>query len=230
MPQPIPHTLPHAEPTGEPNGELLTLSPHISVRFPVHGRTLPADHGYALHAAVTSVLPAIHAAPRLGLELISGIPWREGIIALPTRGGAFHLRLPAYAYAEVLPLAGKRLDIAGHIITLGIPAARPFTPASSLYARMVTIKKFTEPEPFLEAAQRQLDTHNITATLELPHDGQGRFRRRILSIKNNKIVGFSVAVHELSDDDSVLLQSLGIGGRRAMGCGIFNPVINSNTK
>lgn len=200
------------------------LLPHISVRFPVRGRTLPADHGYALYSAVTQALPDLHAASWLSLELISGVPWRAGLIALPTRGGTFHLRLPAAHYARVLPLAGRRLDIGGHIVTLGIPTARPLTPAASLYARCVTIKNFTDPESFLDAARRQLDHLGIAATLELPHDEQARPRRRILSIKRNKIVGFSLAAHDLSDDDSLLLQTHGIGGRRAMGCGIFNPI------
>lgn len=199
-------------------------SPYIIVRFPVQGRTLPADHGYALYAAITTHLPALHNSQGVAVELISGIPWRDGIIALPTRGGKLSFRLPATRYAELLLLAGKRFDIGGHPITLGIPTARPLTSATSLYARLVTIKNFTDPESFLEAATRQLTTLGITATLELPHDEQERPRRRILTIKSNKIVGFSLAAHELSDDDSILLQSLGIGGRRAMGCGIFNPI------
>ena len=201
------------------------ISPCVTVHFPVQGRQLPADHGYALYSAITRQLPDLHGAAWLGIELLSGIPWREGIIVLPTRGAHLRLRIPADHYGYVLPLAGSRLDISGHPIRLGIPSARPLMPAASLYARVVTIKKFTEPEPFLEAARRQLDALGITATLELPLDEQGRFRRRILKIKDKAIVGFSIAAHNLSDDDSLLLQSVGIGGRRVMGCGLFNPII-----
>lgn len=202
-----------------------SASPHIIVRFPVSGRTLPADHGYALYGALARKLPALHETGWLGVELISGIPWQEGIIVLPTRNASLKLRLPADRFGAVLPLAGQKLDIGGHRITLGIPIAHPLTPAASLYARFVTIKKFTEPEPFLEAAQRQIEQLNTTATLELPQDEQGRFRRRILTIKNASIVGFSLAAHNLNEADSLTLQSHGIGGRRAMGCGIFNPIV-----
>ena len=200
-------------------------SPSVTVNFPVQGRQLPADHGYALYSAITRQLPALHGAPWLGIELLSGIPWREGIVVLPTRGAHLRLRVPANRYADLLPLAGKRLDIAGHPLRLGIPSARPLLPASSLYARVVTIKKFTDAEPFLDAARRQLDALDITATLELPLDEQGRFRRRIITIQGKHIVGFSLAALNLSDDDSLRLQSIGIGGRRAMGCGIFNPIV-----
>jgi len=200
------------------------MVPYVTVHFPVQGRNLPADHGYALYSALTRQLPELHGAPWLGVELISGIPWREGIIVLPTRGAHLRLRLPADKFAAVLPLAGHRLDIAGQAIRLGIPSARPFLPNPSLYARCVTIKKFTDAEPFLDAARRQFDALGLTATLELPLDEQGRFRRRIVKIRGNSIVGFSLAAHDLSDEDSLRLQTHGIGGRRAMGCGLFNPI------
>lgn len=200
-------------------------SPTVVVHFPAQGRQLPADHGYTLYSAITRQLPALHGVSWLGLELLSGVPWREGVIVLPTRGAQLRLRIPADRYADVLSLAGKRLDIAGHPLRLGIPSARPLQPAPSLYARVVTIKKFTEPEPFLDAACRQLNVLGINATLELPHDEQGRFRRRVIQIHGKRVVGFSLAAHDLSDDDSLKLQTAGIGGRRTMGCGIFNPIM-----
>ncbi|MCU1263769.1 MAG: cas6 [Acidobacteria bacterium] len=199
-------------------------TPYVSVHFPVQGRQLPADHGYSLYSAVTRQLPSLHGQPWLGIELLSGVPWREGIIVLPTRDASLRLRIPADHYGDILPLAGRRLDINGHQIRLGIPAARPLQPAASLYARCVTIKKFTEPEPFLDAARRQLDTLGIMATLELPLDEQGRYRRRIITIAGKHVVGFSLAAHNLSDEDSLRLQGAGVGGRRAMGAGHFNPI------
>jgi CRISPR-associated protein Cas6 len=198
--------------------------PHVSVHFPVQGRRIPADHGYLLYSAITRQLPALHGASWLGIELISGVPWREGIIVLPMRGASLRLRIPADHYGHVLPLAGRRLDINGHSIRLGVPTARPLEPAASLYARCVIIKKFTEPEPFLDAARRQLNALGITATLELPLDEQGRFRRRIITIAGKHVVGFSLAAHNLNDEDSLHLQSAGLGGRRVMGAGHFNAI------
>jgi CRISPR-associated endonuclease/helicase Cas3 len=169
-------------------------------------------------------LPALHGADWLGVELISGVPWDQGLIALPTRGACLRLRLPANQFGAVLPLAGQRLSLDGHTIRLGIPLARPLQPAPSVYARIVTIKGFTEPGPFLEAACRQTDELGLAVTLELPKDGATR-HRRIVTIKGRKIVGFSLAAHGLSDADSLKLQTLGLGGRRAMGCGLFNPIV-----
>jgi CRISPR-associated protein Cas6 len=201
-------------------------TPYLNIVFPVQGAHLPADHGYLLYAAITHALPSLHGTSWLGIELISGIPWDSGLIALPTRGSRLRLRIPAQSYAAVLPLAGKRLEIAGHVIHLGIPLAHPLMPATSLYARIVTIKKFTEPTPFLEAAHRQLAALGINATLVLPHDERTR-SRRIITIHGRKVVGFSVAAHGLREADSIKLQTVGLGGRRAMGCGFFNPIVNT---
>jgi CRISPR-associated protein Cas6 len=215
------------------------------VSFSLAGKQLPADHGYLLYSAISRAtqrsisltvregsasgtgvraVSALHKADWLAIELISGFPSGPGLISLPDRGATLRLRIPADHYRDVLPLAGKRLDIGGHQIRLGLPVARLIEPAPSLYARVVTIKKFTEPEPFLEAVNRQLDSLDVKGTADLPRDEQGRYRRRIVTIHGKSVVGFSVAVHDLNNDDSLKLQSFGIGGRRAMGCGIFNPV------
>ncbi len=212
----------------------------------------------------------LHKANWLAIELISGFPAGRGLITLPDRGATLRLRIPADHYRDVLPLAGKRLDIGGHHIRLGLPVARSLEPAPSLYARVVTIKKFTEPEPFLEAVKRKLDQFGIKGRVELPHgvtqtvslrsadasqyhlrrrvgsdenskpNSVPRYRRRIVTIHGKSVVGFSVAVHDLNDEDSLLLQAgavkvvssdddatqwQSIFSRRAMGCGFFNPII-----
>jgi CRISPR-associated protein Cas6 len=202
----------------------------------------------------------LHKADWLAIELISGFPAGRGLIALSERGATLELRLPANHYRDVLSLAGKRLDIGGHQIRLGLPVARPLEPAPSLYARVVTIKKFTEPEPFLEAVKRKLDSFGVKGRVELPRDVtqtvslrsdndskletensklNPRYRRRIVTIHGKSVVGFSIAVHELNDGDSLLLQAgavkvvspddgatqwQNIFSRRAMGCGFFNPI------
>jgi CRISPR-associated protein Cas6 len=124
----------------------------------------------------------LHKADWLAIELISGFPSGPGLITLSsspdskpgTRSSKLNLRIPAEHYRDVLPLAGKRLNIGGHQIRLGLPVARPLEPAPSLYARAVTIKKFTEPEPFFEAVKRKLDQFGIKGRVELPRDEQDR--------------------------------------------------------
>ena len=214
------------------------LCPCINVSFSLSGKQLPADHGYLLYSAISKHSSSLHGIDWLAIELISGFPSGRGLIDLPGRDATLRLRIPADHYRDVLPLAGKRLDIGGHQIRLGLPVARPLEPAPSLYARVVTIKKFTEADPFIEAVKRKLDSFGVKGRVKLPLDEQGRYRRRIITIHGKSVVGFSVAVHDLNDEDSVLLQSgavrivgedgsaqwQSIFSRRAMGCGFFKPI------
>jgi CRISPR-associated protein Cas6 len=218
--------------------------PSINVSFALSGKQLPADHGYFVYSAISKSSSLLHGIDWLAIELISGFPSGRGLINLPERDATLRLRIPADHYRDVLLLAGKRLDISGHQIRLGLPVARSLEPASSLYARVVTIKKFTKPEPFLEAVKRKLDSFGVKGRVELPLDEQGRYRRRIVTIHGKSVVGFSVAVHDLNDEDSLLLQAgavrtvspdgasqwQSIFSRRAMGCGIFNPIFCSPSK
>jgi CRISPR-associated protein Cas6 len=241
--------------------------PHVNISFAVNGKQLPADHGYLLYGAIARSVQALHGADWLAIELISGFPSGPGLMTLPDRGASLHLRIPAENYRDLLPLAGKRLNIGGQVVRLGLPVARPLEPAPSLYARVVTIKGFTEPEPFSEAVKRKLDQFGIRGRVELPlserpavaggrtsvgvtnskpetQNSQLRYRRRIVTIHGKAVVGFSVAVHDLNDEDSLLLQAgavkvvspkdgstkwQSIFSRRAMGCGIFNPILNAGT-
>lgn len=203
-------------------------SPKIIVQFPIAGKQLPADHGYLLYSALSQIKPELHNLPAgekwLGVELISGVPFDRGVIALPTRGANLRLRLPADKFGEVIPLAGKQFEIDGHKIRVGIPIAHPLQPAPILYSRIVTFRNSLTIEKFLETANRDLtEKLEITAKLEIPKETRSR-HRRIITIKGKKVVGFSLIARDLTDEDSLKLQSEGLGGRRTMGCGIFNPI------
>jgi CRISPR-associated endonuclease/helicase Cas3 len=169
-------------------------TPYVGVHFPLQGHRLPADHGFLPYSAISKSSSSLHGIDWLAIELISGFPSGRGLIALSDRDATLRLRIPADHYRDVLPLAGKRLDIGGHQIRLGLPVARPLEPAPSLYSRVVTIKKFTEAEPFLEAVERKLDSFGVKGRVELPRDEQGRYRRRIVTIHGKSVVGFSVAL------------------------------------
>ena len=274
-----------SSPTVREGVEIRGSSPTVREGVEIRGSSPTVREGVEIRGSSPTVRESssdpgasrLHKADWLGIELISGFPSGRGLIALPERGATLRLRIPAGHYRDVLPLAGKRLDIGGHQIRLGLPVARPLEPAPSLYARVVTIKKFTEAEPFIEAVKRKLDSFGVQGRVELPRDvpqtaslrsddnsrlelasqyhlrqrvGQAgyapevsasklRFRRRIVTIHGKSVVGFSVAVHELNDEDSLLLQAgavkvvspddgttqwQSIFSRRAMGCGIFNPI------
>jgi len=137
------------------------------------------------------------------------------------------VRLPANQVQLALPLAGKRLDIAGSRVLLGVPAIRTLVAAPVLVARMVTFKNADTPEQFLTTARAKLKELGVTSEPSLPiHlDGEraGEAKRRVVRVKGAVIVGYSLLVSELSAADSLVLQERGLGGRTHLGCGFFSP-------
>lgn len=188
----------------------------VELQFPFTGTTLPSDHGYALYGALSRLVPELHEAEWAAIETIPGIASGDGVTYLDPES-RLKIRLPQAQVPVLLRLAGKRIELDGHSLRLGNPQITLLSPSPQLYARIVTIKGFTDPEPFLEAVQRKLDGLGI--------DGQPAVGpRRVVRIGKQTIVGFALAIHGLSEEGSLLLQELGMGGRRRMGCGIFFPI------
>ena len=188
----------------------------VEIQFPFTGTTLPSDHGYALYGALSRIVPELHEAEWAAIETIPGIASGDGVTYLDPEA-RLKIRLPQEQIPNMLHLTGKRIELDGHAIRLGNPQITVLTPSPQLYARIVTIKGFTEPEPFLEAVLRKLTGIGISGE---PAVGP----RRIVRIGRQAIVGFALAIYELDAQDSLRLQQEGMGGRRRMGCGIFFPI------
>jgi CRISPR-associated protein Cas6 len=189
---------------------------YLDLQFPVTGASLPSDQGYALFAAISRLLPEAHDSDWLALETLPGVARGDGLTQLDARA-KLRARVPQSRVPLLLKIAGKKLDVNGHAVRLGAPQIYLLKPSAAVYSRLVTIKGYTEPEPFLEAVCRKLDALGVKGE---PVVGP----RRVLKVGNHTVVGFALAVHELSDEASILLQEQGLGGRRRMGCGIFSPI------
>lgn len=207
---------------------LMKMTPTINLVFPVQGDVLWADNNYRLYATLCRICPQLHDLQGLAINTISGISDRQGKITL-TPYSRLYLRLPVSAIELVYSLAGQKLNIDGYEITLGNPELQTIQPCYSLKARLVTIKGYTEPMEFLQACQRQLQQLEIQANIGIPANEKGEPKRLTMKInKSNRsytIVGFSVVVSDLSEEDSIKLQIHGLGGKRRLGCGVFYPNI-----
>lgn len=115
----------------------------------------------------------------------------------------------------VYPLTGKSLKIGKHRIRLGIPDICLLQPAERLRSRIVIIKGYAEPEGFLAVAKRQLEKLGIQGTASIATKADGKPKRRTIKVHNSTLVGFSLNVTNLSNDDSLV--------KRKMGCGLFVP-------
>ncbi|HRY71325.1 MAG TPA: type I-MYXAN CRISPR-associated protein Cas6/Cmx6 [Phycisphaerae bacterium] len=200
--------------------------PVIDLVFPVTGKTLPIDHGYALYSAVSRLLgPTFHDTDHIGLFAIRGSRTAPGTIAVDNSW--LRIRTPLEHIPAILKLAGRLLELDGHRLRLGVPRTLGLIPAATLAARMVTIKGFREPAGFLDGVRRKLDELGVAGQAGVPNTAagphQGKPVRRILTVKDKKVVGFALLVSELTAEESLTLQEQGIGGRRHMGCGLFLP-------
>ena len=209
--------------------------PVVEIHFSLEGDQIPVDHGYHLFSAISRLIPFAHKNEKIGVQPISGQLTGNRLLNI-TKSSCLKIRLPSEDILHFINLAGKTLNIGKHKIILGVPNAKPLIPSECLYSRLVIIKGFMEPIPFLEAVKRQLDSLEIDGTptlIEQSHIAQinknsktgthSPFLRRTIKIKNIEVLGFALKVEALAPDESIRLQENGIGGRRRFGCGIFNP-------
>ncbi len=195
----------------------------VELNFPIVGGFLPSDNGYPLYAAVSRNLGR-HLPADVSLSSVGGIRDRQGRIVL-SRSSALRFRLPSHVIQDLLPLAGAALEVGGQSITLGVPHVELIRANPTLVSRLVTIKGYTEPEPFLNSANLLLRRLCGSGHLSIPMKANGYRsgspQRRVLKIKGRAIVGFGLQVEGLLPEDSERLLVYGLGGRRHMGCGIF---------
>ncbi len=190
----------------------------VDLAFQLSGSDLPIDHGYFLFAGISKRLPPFHAATYWGVHPVQGTSLGNGTLAL-SDSSRLVIRLPATDIPTAIPLAGKRLDIGGRNLRVGVPEVRPLSPTRHLFSRFVTIKGFAdEPDAFTEACRRQLEA------LGAGESGIAVKKRRVMVVKGYTIVGHSVQLSGLSEADSVLVQERGLGGKRKMGAGVFVPI------
>lgn len=195
--------------------------PKIDLYFPVRGQNIPVDHGYPLYAALSRLLEVsgdrwLHEEDQIGIHPIRGRYIGQGRLALGP-WGRLGIRLPAGLIPRLLPLAGRQLRLGDDVLRLGIPQPVALTPASRLYAHLVTTRNGHEETRFDGEIGRQLAALGVHATVE-------RGPRRVFQVRERTVVGYFLKVSDLSEKDSVRLQEHGLGGRRKLGCGLFLPL------
>ncbi|MBL1210682.1 type I-MYXAN CRISPR-associated protein Cas6/Cmx6 [Geminocystis sp. GBBB08] len=211
----------------------------LEIQFSLRGKTLPADHGYALYSAIKNIdLEKLKTSDNnfnqtISISSISGIPDKKGVIYL-NQESRFRLRCPAedankwYRY-----LQNQVLDLRGHLIRLIKPQLTIPQSSKTLKSRLVTFKledwnSNSAPTYFLQSCQKALSDLEIKGTPFIDSNEEGDLALRALKIKGRNCLGYGVIVEDLNDDDSLKLQCYGLGGRKHFGCGWFYPTKEVN--
>lgn len=200
--------------------------PMIDLAFTLGDSSIPLDYGYALFGALCRVVPELHGDGRVGVHPIRGMRLEPRRLTLVPQS-RLRLRLPSEEIGRYLPIAGKRLDLDGSRLAVGLPSVESLRPVPVLTSRIVTIGRHVEPEPFESSVRLQLSKLGVKAEpsfLPSPDPArQGEPSRRVLRIKNRRIVGYPLLISGLTAEESLLVQEAGLGSRRRMGCGLFVP-------
>lgn len=189
--------------------------PKVDLCFQVLGKNLSVDHGFALHGAISGILSHFHEDETAGLKLIRGRYIGDGMLDISPHSELV-MRLPVSRIARYMRLAGKRLKIRGESLTVGVPKTKALVPAVAVYSHLVTTKNGQEQARFEDEISKQMERLNIGGKSTVG-------KRRTFQVHGRQVVGYSVMVNELTAEESLTLQEQGLGGRRKMGCGFFEP-------
>lgn len=187
--------------------------PGVDVVFGLEGTSLPSDHAEALARSVEEWLPWLTQEPAAGIHPLKTAPTSQGLV-LVARRARLLLRVPGHRAEASLALAGRRLPV-GAGLTTGRGAARELTPSSTLYAARVSSDAKDE-RAFEDEVSGWLATSGVRCKCIAG-------RARALGVGGGVRSAFGLALHGLAPEDSLRIQSEGIGPHRHLGCGIFLP-------
>lgn len=194
--------------------------------FRIDCRTLPLDHAEALSAEIQRHLPWLKDEPRAAIHLIhvaeSANGWMrpedpDSELLHVSRRTRLTLRLPSHRFEDARALIGKRLDIAGHPLTVGDYHLRPLSKLTTLFARHVDTGGTEDEGAFLRSVADQLRQRGITIKKMMP----GKLHRH--RARDGEILTRKLMLSDLQIPESLQLQEQGLGDRQLMGMGIFLP-------
>lgn len=184
----------------------------IEVSIDIRGMTLPANYPFALWQALLQHTPGLGESAAVGI-----VPFRlsssEGKLLL-TKRTKLVIRLPEALTDTIISLPGKILEIDGHRVELGSSHLRPLQPYPTLHAPLAC--GCEDEVTFMQEVRTSLDAMGIGANLICG-------RRNTLKSDTHEIGGFSLVVHNLKPEESLHLQSVGLGNAQCYGCGVFLP-------
>ena len=166
---------------------------------------------YALFGAISRTVPSIHNENRVRMFPFGG---------LDKPPSCFSVRVPGYMVEHFASLEDQLLNVNKRALLVMAPSINPIRPARSLLSKIVVIHGFKEEQQGgLEAFKAHFDRAlRCKFGCSAPYViGQ----KKVIKVKDVLVDGFEVRIDSLSEADSMTIQSLGIGGRGHLGCGVF---------
>ena len=185
------------------------------VQFELSAGEIPADHGVGLFEQLVKYLPWLREATGAGVHPVHGAPTGRNDNLVINRRVKLTLRLPLDRLADAEALVGAVLEAGAGPIKVGPLKKRPLVPYATLYSHFVVMDSADEAR-FMDEARAELEAMGVRGGL-IPG------KRRQMRMGDGEAVGYSLMLHDLSLQDSILVQERGLGRYRVYGCGIFIP-------
>ncbi len=200
-------------------------APVVDVLFQLQCRAVPLDHAAELSAEICRALPWFEQEPQAALHLIYGAasqngwerPDEEQGEILLSRRSRLELRVPRERLDDVQALAGQQLQIGGREMRIGKAHEREINPYAVVFSRHVPGEEAESEEQFLQrmvAALAEMDVPVKKALCGKTEFVQGPsgpiFTRRLM-------------LADLKPDESIRVQTHGLGDWQKLGLGVFVP-------
>lgn len=186
----------------------------VDIQFDLDGSVLPVDHGYALYREIARLLPWFADEALGGIHPINGANLGQGEMIL-SRRTKLMIRVASARAPELMALSGQTVSVEGHALGIGPAKIRKLTRHTPLFAHCVATGNEDEVE-FASDIIRLLDELEIDS----------RFicgKRQSIRTEEGTVSGYSLMLHGLPVEHSILVQQQGLGKHRKIGCGIFIP-------
>lgn len=184
----------------------------IDTAFNLKGSVVPESYAFALWHEVARILPWLDAVESAGIIPLRGSMSGEGLLL--ARRSKLVLRLPAALAAQSGILSGQELNVGSGVLQVGAATERALQPYTTLHAHMV--ESAEDEEMFLADVDDQLREMGVACKWICG-------KRHTIKGAGQSLSGYSLVLHDLKPEASLLVQRAGLGGGRRFGCGIFVP-------
>jgi CRISPR-associated protein Cas6 len=187
----------------------------VELRWPVFGDRVQLDCRYRLYSALVAKIPELKS---MVYQLGGFTGTKDGAFLKLGRSSELIIRCRVPDIAAFAVLDNQIIEVGQSLIRLGELTGSEVEPSESLTCDLVIIKLMEstrlEKVKFAISLGKQLFQLGIDV---VPDVGD----RGVLAIKGQQIIGYPVYFDRLSPRESITLQSLGLGGKRRMGCGVL---------
>ena len=191
----------------------------VEIVYPIYGQALPTNHNYQLYSSLCSWNAQVKEFD-WQLKTINGFSDHQGKIHLGS-DSTLAIRCNVKDLAAWMDLQEVELGVNSYRLKVGQADIKMLTGSPCLRSRMVTIK---HQGKFGNLAKQQFRDCLLYKLFELGIRCDVKVEEyRKIEVSHRSVFGYGVRLTGLNKESSKLIQELGLGGRKRMGCGYFEP-------